>query len=95
MKSIIITFIIAISLLFANEMSAQIFVRVRPIAPLIVRPAIPSPRHVWIEGEWDWDRRRGEYVYRQGYWMEPRPSREWVPEFWEDGRDGSRWVGGH
>ena len=33
--------------------SAQtIYVKVRPVAPVVVRPVAPSPNHVWIAEEW-------------------------------------------
>ncbi|HZE83196.1 MAG TPA: hypothetical protein VE035_02760, partial [Puia sp.] len=41
--------------------SAQIYVNVRPVAPVIVRTERPSPRHVWV-GE-EWEVRNGAYVH--------------------------------
>ena len=98
-KGFMKTFFSTIALIFclgiANNVSAQFFVRIRPIAPVIIAPPIPSPRHIWIPGEWRWNKRRGEYVWREGHWLVPKPGREWIPGFWEDGRDGSRWIPGH
>ncbi len=95
MKTFISTLALVLSLCFANNVSAQFYVRIRPIAPVVVVPPGPSPRHVWVPGEWRWNKRRGEYVWREGFWIEPRPGRVWVPGFWEDGPGGSRWIAGH
>ena len=29
-----------------------IYVKVRPVVPVVVRPVAPSPNHVWIAEEW-------------------------------------------
>src|SRR5579863_1486697 len=33
--------------------SAQLYVTVRPVWHPVVRPVAPSPRHVWIDEEWE------------------------------------------
>ena len=91
-------FIAMLTLLFvgmAEVSSAQHFyVRVRPAPVVVVRPAAPSPRHVWVENEYEW--RGGAYVARPGYWaMPPRGRGRWIPGHWrDDGRRGSYWVPG-
>jgi hypothetical protein len=86
----IMLFIIAAA--FSFTASAQ-YVRVRPDVPVYVRPAAPSPRHVWIEGEWGWH--NGAYVYTNGYWVEPRAGFVWVVGHWQQRRRGWFWVPGH
>ena len=78
----------------ALQGSAQIYVSVRPAAPVIVRTAAPSPRHVWI-GE-EWEVRNGAYVHVGGHWAEP-PHRGWilVPGHWTHDRRGHVWRPGH
>ena len=96
MKKLFLTLALSIGIFTLTDLSAQIFVRIRPIAPVvIVKPPLPSPRHIWIDGEWRWNKKRGEYVWREGFWIEPKPGRMWVPGFWEDGPGGSRWIAGH
>jgi hypothetical protein len=75
--------------------SAQIYVTVRPPAPVIVRPAAPSPAHVWIGDEWE--ERGGKYVYVGGHWdAPPRRGQIWVAGFWKrEGHHGERWIKGH
>jgi len=85
--------ILALAVSFAS--SAQFFITVRPVAPVVrIRPACPGPRHVWVAGEYAW--RGGRYEYIDGYWAEP-PLRHtrWVEGRWKHRRGGWFWVPGH
>jgi hypothetical protein len=96
MKKIISKIImLAILSLSMAAAEAQFVVRVRPVAPVVrIRPACPSPRHVWVAGEYVW--RGGQYVYTDGYWAEPPfPGRRWVEGHWKNTRRGWVWVPGH
>lgn len=78
----------------AANADAQFFVKIRPYAPIIVRPIAPSPRHAWVEGEWAW-RDRG-YHYVNGYWATPlRIGSVWIPGHWKSTRLGWMWKPGH
>jgi hypothetical protein len=75
----------------------SIYVKIRPVAPVavVVRPAQPSPYHVWVAEEW---RPQGSgYVYAGGYWAEPlHPGWIWVPGHWKRHHEyGEYWVAGH
>ncbi len=77
-----------------NEGNAQIFVRVRPERPHYERVVAPSPRHVWIDEEWEI--RGGKYVFVGGRWVEPPHARMiWVPGHWRNRPRGLVWVPGH
>lgn len=67
-------------------------VSVRPAAIVKVRPIAPSPRHVWVNGNYVW--RGGRYVYVDGYWAPPRSGRHWVDGYWKLKRGGYVWVPG-
>jgi hypothetical protein len=59
-----------------------------PPVPIVeVRPAAPSPTHVWIPGYWHWHGNRHFWVY--GRWSAPHVGHVWEPHHWE--RDGVRW----
>ncbi|RFM29760.1 YXWGXW repeat-containing protein [Deminuibacter soli] len=76
-----------------NGNAQRVFVSVRPAAPVIVHPAQPSPRHIWIEGEYVW--RGNNYIYQPGYWTVPPPRyRVWHPGYWRQTRGGWYWVPG-
>ena len=72
----------------------SIYVKVRPVVPVVVRPAAPGPHHVWIEEEW---RPSGAtYVYAGGYWAAPpKPGWIWIPGHWKKHTNGEYWVTGH
>jgi len=62
--------------------------------PREVRPMRPSPRHVWVAGEWAPN--GGTYTWRAGYWALPqRPGGYWVRGHWAHRPRGWVWVGGH
>ncbi len=77
--------------------NAQFFVRVRPLRPpvVILRPPIPSPRHIWIEEGWRWNKRQQQYIWVEGHWAEPRAGKVWIEGHWMDGPRGSKWIPGH
>ncbi|MEP6713419.1 MAG: hypothetical protein ABJA37_13420, partial [Ferruginibacter sp.] len=74
----------------------QVVVRERPVAPVYVRPIAPSAGYVWIDGGWIRNGRNG-YVYKQGYWVAPRPqyrNRPYSQGYWKQTRRGYVWVPG-
>ena len=97
MKKIMNVFMLMsfLALFSVTASHAQIVVRVRPVAPVIVeRPHAPSARHVWVAEEWVPS--GGTYVYKAGYWsLPPRPGAVWIPGHWRHPRRGYGWVPGH
>lgn len=93
MKKIISLSVIAFFIGFTA--TAQFVIRVRPAAPVVrVRSACPSPKHVWVGGNYNW--RGGQYVYTDGYWaIPPANGRIWVDGHWKQKRRGWVWVPGH
>lgn len=87
-------FIIAILFSVSFSASAQIYVKIRPSAPVIVRPAQPSRNHVWIDEEWEPD--GASYKYSGGHWeAPPHPGYIWRQGHWRrNGRHGETWVHG-
>ncbi len=96
MKKVILRSLLALFLItgFTTISNAQRFyVKVQPAEPVVVRPAQPSPRHVWIEGDWTWQ--NGTYVHKDGYWTVPPAGRVWVAGHWSHEAGGYYWVAGH
>ena len=73
--------------------SAQIYVHVRPVAPVIVRTDAPSPDHVWI-GE-DWREKNGHYEHTGGRWeAPPHAGDHYNAGHWSHGKKGDAWHKG-
>jgi hypothetical protein len=88
-----IVMMMAIALSFSAMADAQISVRIRPTFVARERPQRPSPRHVWVGGEWKYG--NGNYQYNDGYWSEPqRGQRRYSEGHWRHGRRGWTWVPG-
>ncbi len=86
--------VLAVFISSAAVAQAQFVVKIRPAAPVLrARPVAPSPRHVWIGGNYAW--RGGQYVYEEGYWAAPRPGFRWAEGRWKHRRGGWVWVPGH
>ena len=74
--------------------SAQVYVKVRPIAPVVVQAPRPGPTHVWIGEEWRED--HGGYKYAGGHWEVPaHPGDRWISGHWAHEGRGDRWIAGH
>ena len=87
--------LLIVSVLFSIfTIQAQVVVTIRPALPRYERVVAPSPRHVWVEEEWE--PRNGGYVFVGGHWMEPPYERAfWVPGRWVEHRRGWFWKPGH
>ena len=92
-KTLLVISILLSSFLISNSISAQRFyVKIRPVAPVIVRPIAPRPSYIWVEPEWV--SRGGRYEYMNGYWSAPRVGYRYAPGYWKRTRRGEVWVGG-
>ncbi len=63
-----------------------------PPPPVAERPGIdpPSASAEWIEGYWEWDANRNDFVWVTGTWRVPPPGRFWVNGYWK--RDDKGWY---
>lgn len=96
MKKILLSIVFTLTccLSFLVSHAQEYYVKVQPAAPVVAKPAAPSPHHVWVAEEWTW--RNGAYVHVPGYWTIPPKGRDrWVPGHWKFYRDhGYYWVRG-
>lgn len=72
---------------------AQIIVNVRPSNPVFERATPPSPRHIWVDG--DWVPQGNHYVYQNGYWYVPGNRGNWNPGYWNQQGNGWKWKKGY
>ena len=89
-----LTFVLALGFLSDLSANAQLVV-IRPSREMRteIRPARPSERHYWREGEWEW--RGGNYGWVGGAWIVPEHGTRWRAGRWGRERGGYRWHGGH
>jgi hypothetical protein len=74
----------------------EIYIKIRPTPPVVVRTVAPSPYHVWVAEEWR-PNGHGGYIYAGGYWAAPpRPGAVWIPGHWKrHPQYGEYWIAGH
>ena len=94
MKRIIFLTVIAVFVSLASQ--AQVVVKVRPVAPVVVKPACPAPGHVWVSGSWKWNKKTRNYVWVDGHWVKPhRLGAGWIDGHWRTTRGGWKYIPGH
>jgi hypothetical protein len=77
------------------DAGVRVYVRVPPPPAVVeVRPAAPSPEHVWVEGYHNWN--GNAYVWVPGRWeTAPRHHARWIAGHWRHSPRGYYWVPGH
>lgn len=91
--------VLLIAILFAGaqltssgSLAQRTYVKIRPVAPVILRPTSQKSGYLWVAPEWFWD--GDKYVYVNGYWMAPRVAYRYTPGYWKHTRLGEVWVVG-
>jgi hypothetical protein len=59
------------------------------------RPPQPSTFHVWVDGNWLFNRQSHSYVQKVGYWQKPHQNRTYVSGHWQTTPRGNYWSSGH
>jgi len=74
--------------------ATSIFVSIGPpVAPVYVRPVIPAPGYIWVDGYWAWGDEG--YYWVPGYWtLPPYEGAIWQPGVWGYGGGGWGWTAG-
>ena len=67
-----------------------VHVQKTPPQPISERPAVdpPSASAQWIEGYWEWDAGRKDFLWVTGTWRVAPPGRFWVNGYWKRDQDG-------
>jgi len=58
------------------------------------RPQRPSERHVWVDGDWAFNRQTHVYVQRNGHWQSPVQGRTYISGQWQTAPRGKYWSKG-
>ena len=93
-KLIYLTSIVGIGLLF-NACTTTGYVATEPVYIEHARPAQPSTLHVWVDGDWVYNRQTRVYVRNEGYWQKPNTHRTYVQGSWQSSPRGHYWSHGH
>jgi hypothetical protein len=74
--------------------SAQIYVKLRPSRPVIVRTVSPGPQYIWVQDEWEPN--GVVYRYSGGHWViPPQKGVKWKKGHWKKyPKSGYLWVPG-
>jgi hypothetical protein len=78
---------------FLNSCTAG-YVATQPSYVEYSRPERPSERHVWIDGDWVYNRQSRAYEQRNGYWERPYQGRTYVSGQWQTTPKGKYWSKG-
>ena len=91
-KYVIIISLICVIVLFIGCEGA--YVLSEPMNTESIRPVQPSPSHIWIDGDWYYNRQLHSYNRREGYWDMPRKGRTYQQGHWENNKKGHYWING-
>lgn len=95
MKRLIFLSLLAIVLFTLNSCTATGYVASEPTYVEYARPVRPSELHIWIDGEWRYNRSQQAYVQEKGYWKKPNEGRDFIKGHWLETSRGKSWVPGH
>lgn len=95
MKKFIFLFSLAGMLLLLNACSTTGYVTTEPAYVEYTRPARPSNLHIWIDGDWQYNRQSRVYVQKNGYWSKPSQGRTYQAGHWQATPQGKSWSKGH
>jgi hypothetical protein len=93
MKRSLIKLILIVSVVL-NACADAGYVTTEPTYIEMGRPRQPSAMHIWISGDWIWQRESNRYMRNQGYWELPRRGKLYSPGYWESRPKGKHWVTG-
>ncbi len=91
-KLIFLISLIALTTLFNACKPA--YVSVRPTYIETIRPFRPSNDHIWVDGNWVWNKNARIYNHNNGYWIKPNRGCTYAPGQWKTSRRGDHWVSG-
>jgi len=94
MKKFILLISLAGMIVLLNSCSTTGYVTTEPAYVEYSRPAPPSNLHIWIDGDWQYNNQRHQYVQKNGYWSKPVEGRSYQPGRWESSPKGKSWSKG-
>ena len=95
MKKIYLLAVFAAVMLSLSSCTSQGYVSSEPVYTEYARPERPSTLHVWIDGDWVYNRQSRVYVKQNGHWQRPARNRTYISGSWQSTSQGLRWQSGH
>jgi P pilus assembly chaperone PapD len=95
MKKIIFAASFAFMLLTLGSCTSQGYVSSEPTYIEYERPNRPSNLHIWIDGDWVYNRQTKVYVRQNGHWQKSSRNRTYVAGRWQSTPMGLVWQTGH
>jgi len=97
MKSMSVLYLVMIFLLLDYvPLHSQIVVAKKPDIPesSIEKPKKPGAEYFWINGHWQWDVSKKNYVWRDGYWEKRKKGYRYEEGHWRTLPEGWLWIPG-
>jgi hypothetical protein len=70
------------------------YVRIQPTYAEEFRSPCPSNNHVWVDGNWRYNRPIKAYTRGNGYWLLPNVNRKYESGQWRNNSRGFYWTPG-
>ena len=86
--------VLFITLAFLIYSCSPAYVATQPLDNDEVRPHSPSNSHVWIGGNWKYNRRLKQYNQGFGRWVIPQRGKTYYQGQWNSNSRGYYWVPG-
>ena len=71
------------------------YVDTEPVYVEGVRPMRPSETHIWIDGDWVYNRQSRAYSRHEGHWDRPVQGKVYISGSWQSTPKGRHWNSGH
>jgi hypothetical protein len=95
MKKFFLFITIAGTMFLLNSCTTTGYVSSEPAYVEYSRPTRPSDQHIWIDGDWVWNRQSNVYVRNHGHWQKQRRGNVYIAGTWQSSPQGLYWQSGH
>jgi len=87
-------FIVCIGIVLTFVECSPNYVRTQPTYQEGFRPTQPSNNHVWVDGNWNYNRQSRSYNRSSGFWSMPNRGRRYQAGHWGNNNRGYYWNRG-
>lgn len=83
-----------LALLLLSNACSPAYVRIQPTYEEGFRPPRPTNNHVWVDGNWNYNRQLKSYNRSNGFWSTPYRGRRYQSGHWGNNSRGYYWNQG-